>query len=448
MSQLEDNQLIYTFFNNLFFLKWVPGNEAGAIELNITSDCNYKCEYCYLYKNGDKLYPKEFRSPKLIKDNLKILIDWIIENNYYITRLDIFSGEFFSGQLGLDILNIIYETNLKKKYCSYIVIPSNCSFIKNKEYTKKVEEVFKKLKDIGIDVCISCSIDGRPIDELSRASKIDIKREDEYYNDLFTFGKKYKFGYHPMIGRTFLNHYKENYDWWIEQIQKYYDKSDWKNQKPMMLEIRNDDWDEEILKKYSDFLRYCAKKDLAELHNDNKEEMAHKLFYTSKNKIPSINDNLKLPFVEPRMTCAIQFYPCVRLGDLAFNPCHRTSYPGLNYGKFIVKNNKIVGMESWNIPLAVKIYSLNPIVSHPKCSVCKIKNICLKGCLGSQLESTGELFSPIDSVCNLFYTKMDTLYDIYNELGFIDIVMNDKDLSYDEKQNISYRLDIMRSIKK
>lgn len=447
MSQLEDNKLLYTLFDSLFFSKWNKSNQTGAIELNITADCNYKCEYCYLYMHGDKLYPKEERSPKKIKENLKLLIDWIHKNDYFIYTVNLFSGELLAGQLGLDILEILYQTNKKKKFCHDIVIPSNCSFIRNKDYTKKIDDFYKKFEELDIYIYISCSIDGGPIDETSRASKIDIKREEEYYNNLFTFGKKHNFGYHPMVARTFLNHYKENYDWWVKQIKTYYkDDPFLVDKKPMFLEVRNDDWDEEILKKYRDFLWYMVDTDIKEFHNGNIEEEAHRLFNTSKNKFFSVNELAKLPFVEPRMTCAIQFYPCIRLGDLVFNPCHRTSYSGLNYGKFTIENNTITGIEAWNVPLATKIYSINPITSHPKCSNCKIKEICLRGCLGSQLETTGELFSPIDSVCNLMYTKMSTLYEIYDYYNFIDIIMKDKDIPRQEKEQIQYRLNIMRRI--
>lgn len=446
MSQVEDNKLLYTLFDDMFFSKWTKDNVHGSVELNITADCNYKCEYCYLYRHGDKLYPKELRSPSKIKENAKIFFDWVQKNNYFIYTLDIFSGEFFAGKLGLEILDIIYEANKKKQFCYEIVIPSNCSFVYNDEYAEKVDKFYKKFKDLGIQIFISCSIDGGPIDEQSRASKVTIDRDESYYDKLFKYGVEHNFGYHPMVGRTFLKNYKENYDWWIEKIKKYYPKEEWGSKKPMFLEIRNDEWDAEDLDRYNKFLWYMVEKDIEVFHNGNVEEEAFRVFNTANNKVFAMNEIARLPYTEPRMSCAIQFYPCVRLGDLVLNPCHRTSYPGLNYGKFIVEDNSITGLEAWNTPLAVKIYSMNPNVTHPKCSACPIKAICSKGCLGAQLESTGELFSPIESVCNLMYTKVKTLIEIFDYYHFQDYVEKSNEISYDEKQDIARRLNIMRSI--
>jgi len=40
---------------------------------------------------------------------------------------------------------------------------------------------------------------------------------------------------------------------------------------------------------------------------------------------------------------------CVRLGDLAICPCHRTSYDKYLLGKFEVKDNQIIGIKANNV---------------------------------------------------------------------------------------------------
>ena len=91
---------------------------------------------------------------------------------------------------------------------------------------------------------------------------------------------------------------------------------------------------------------------------------------------------------------------CVRLGDLALCPCHRTSYDKYLFGKYIVENDEIVGVKANNVQLASAIYITNALIK-PKCNECPIAMMCLKGCLGCQYENTNDIFYPVESVCNL-----------------------------------------------
>ena len=98
----------------------------------------------------------------------------------------------------------------------------------------------------------------------------------------------------------------------------------------------------------------------------------------------------------------------LRLGDLTITPCHRTSYDYLNVGKFITNEKEIIDIEPLNVPVYLSINSAN-VVNFPKCQDCLIKTMCSGGCLGSQLESTGALFTPIESVCLLEHGKISTM---------------------------------------
>ena len=76
--QQEQNELLEYLVNNLIYPRfniYEDGHSQSILlELFITSDCNKNCEYCYLQKNKDLLYPKEYNDFTIIKNNCKILL--------------------------------------------------------------------------------------------------------------------------------------------------------------------------------------------------------------------------------------------------------------------------------------------------------------------------------------------------------------------------------------
>ena len=118
--------------------------------------------------------------------------------------------------------------------------------------------------------------------------------------------------------------------------------------------------------------------------------------------------------------CTISQELVVRVGDLAICPCHRTAYEEYLYGKFVVENNKIVDIKAINPEMAVKVIMSNLLTSDPVCSQCEIKEICLHGCLGSQLETMKDPFFPIPNICKFFKTKYKFILKYYKDHGIID----------------------------
>lgn len=444
-DRLERNRMLNTLFDRQFFRKWNPENKLGTIELIVTADCDMQCEYCYIHRYGDKLYPKELRNSETILDNLEILLNWIEDKRYYIETLDIFSGEFFAGELGFQVLEKIYQHALRRRFCGAIVIPSNFSFIGSEKRTGRVEEYFSKFEKIGISMFLSCSIDGKGVDGTARQS-LKGYRTDEYYDKVFSFSKKHQCGFHPMASKEFVANYKECFDWWVEMLLKHFGEEA-KFYVPMLLEVRNDTWDTATLSDYSDMLWYIAESSLKHFHKGDVKDFVHRIFHVpGKYEHVTMGDILKLPFTSNRCTCSIQSGPVVRLGDLALVPCHRTMYPEYHYGRLAVENGKIVGVEEKNVSLATKIYAMNPNVTHPKCSGCAIKSICLRGCLGSQLEVNGELFAPVESVCDLMYTKFKTLHEIYGFYHAYQMIEADPEIPTEYKRQVKYIKGVLERI--
>ena len=70
--------------------------------------------------------------------------------------------------------------------------------------------------------------------------------------------------------------------------------------------------------------------------------------------------------------------------------------------------------------MAIRILLANNTLCHFKCDTCPLNYFCLKGCFGSQIESTGDPFMPIPGVCKFFEEKFKFLTDKYEKLGVID----------------------------
>lgn len=451
--QDEKNILLESFINRY-------QKNVDSIEFIISSECNQACEYCYLYKHGHKMYSKESNDKHNVLHNLKLLLDYFYTNGFKVNTFELFSGEFFQLSYWEDVFTILYEhpitDNKDFEKRRFIGIPSNFSFLLDEEKTEKIEkwiDIFNNEKNIVL--FLSCSVDGpEDLESLERPIKNNSKiKQKDFYDKMFKFLKKHKYIPHPMITKNFVLNYKENYDFWIDNIMKYncaFEKNGSKVYNiPMFLEVRDpEQWDSpEVLEKYREFLLYMAEKDLKSYHNNNLEEFAMHV-------IDDFSDDMKnlglynkiqpypigLPTFSTKIPCSIQNGMVCRVGDLAIVPCHRTCYPNMLYGHFTTNedNTKITGVNGDKIGLAYKIQTCNPSRSFLKCSECSIKSICIKGCLGSQYENTGELFGSQENVCNMFKTKYRTIHEICEKYGIYEIANNNILIPDERRRYIEY----------
>ena len=388
----------------------------------MTATCNQKCEYCYLTKHGEKIYPFELRNSEQILHNLKLLLAYILKKDYDISTFDIFSGEVWATDFGISALEILLEyVKTTKHVPNMVCIPSNCSFILNEEYFPKICQLIDAYEYYGCKLVFSASIDG-PILEVENRSFRDesknVLRDDSFYTKLFEFCKKYNFGFHPMVNAYSIERWPEQYDWWLDKLNEYeFNYFAY----IMFLEVRNDEWTHEKIKSYLYFLNHAYEAVKEKIFNGNSEEMARCCLMSEGHTRVSQNYfHLGYMSYSPRMGCTIDRTIMIRLGDLSWVPCHRTSYDKFLYGKFIVEDDQIVGMEGLNLPLLFSIYGL-AYGGHPKCDTCHLGRMCTRGCYGAQYEAHKELFYPCDTVCDLMKAKLLFLYQkLKKDLEAID----------------------------
>ena len=416
--QKDQNEILEHFVFDTFYprLKEKTSNEDKSLGLEffITANCNKKCTYCYLQKHKEKLYPVELDSPDLIVNNLRILLDhFSTYNDGRYGKLDLFSGEIWGASLGNRIFDVLLEySKANKVKFQIIVIPSNCSFLRSEKATKIVEDYMAQFKAEGTRLAFSCSSDGLIIDEISRPynskSSMDIK---VFYEKLWDFTEKHNLCFHPMVDAFTIDKWPENLNWWIEESEKrHHNMID----RVMMLEVRNpDSWNDTTITQYLQFLKPITQYLMKYWDNDIESFLLDTFSLQPKHKSP-LKRATYFPWstrITNRSSCSVTQSLCIRLGDLTICPCHRLAYPKLNYGKYIVENDKIIGLEANNIAGMINHYVTGD-KGYLKCDSCTFAPYCVKGCHGAQFEYSKEYLYPIPSVCEL--EKVKILYIIYN----------------------------------
>lgn len=428
-----------------------------TVEFIFSSECDQKCEYCYLQKHFKEMnYPRANKKEDILH-NLKLFLDYLEEQDFQYKTYDIFSGEFFNLSYWEDIFQIFYEHQLSiGSKDRVMVIPTNYSFIADDEKIIHIEEWINKMLSTNCYVHLSCSIDGPEETDNSIRPNFNNKviKNNAFYDKVFSFVAKHNYAFHPMISKHFLENYKDNYDWFIDNIAKYdicfYDKEGRQMlSAPMLLEVRdNDEWDEHSLKLYKDFLNYVFEKDLHVLYKDNLRDIMYRVFDDHSDLYEKMTGVFRCqPYILAypstcgnKMSCSIQKHLVCRLGDLTMAPCHRLYYPEFEYGRFITNEDrtKIIGVEGYNPTLAFKIATLNPTRSNLKCGGCKYRGFCLQGCLGSQYEETSEIFGFQDKVCEMFKIKYETIHEICEKYKLYDMALNDEYIPSYRKEYVQY----------
>ena len=433
LNDQENDALLNFILQERFFKYWEKnyyGNvnpeimpiDSSNLELFITPTCNQKCEYCYLIKHKE-LYPQEINKPELILQNLDSLINYFIEKQYYIPQIDLFSGEIWHTDFGITILNKLYDSAFKGFKFDKIMIPSNGTFMQYPEYRDKIQTLIRKFKEINIRLTISFSIDGLVLEELNRPRVNDTMiRDENFYHKIFEFCKYNEFVFHPMVSSHSIDKWKENFIWW-KNICKEYNADPHKAL--MLLEVRDDNWSEQNIKDYCDFLKFLFL-DALNKYNNNIEDFIRFYFGLELQEPDEFKAGMGYtPYLliesSYNVPCSISTELIVRLGDLSIVPCHRLSYPQFIYGKFNTdENNKITHITSNNVYMPIRTYFGNHRNCTPICDTCLYKQFCIKGCLGAQYESNNDPFFVNFSVCNLEQAKLNTLVQLYMEYGIYD----------------------------
>lgn len=412
----ENDILMNDFHKRLFFDKRFTTENFESIELIWGRECNLKCKYCYYKNYGDSLYPKEIDSGENRKlDNLKMIVNWMKENRFE-GAIEIFSGEPFIHEKLIEGLH--YMLDSYKDSSSYrikqISVPTNGTFILNKKLTVKVKELLDKSYDIGIPIFLSFSIDGKYCESNRPMKSKNDKRDDKFYDDIFKFSQEYPHsGFHPMVYSESIENWKKNFLWFQKMFKKY--NRPW--HQLYLLEIRNWEWTLEQIREYGKFIEFMLEWTFDFVKGDKNKFLD--CLYVNQQGFNILSN----PFttIGRGIGCSIQSTFTIRVGDLAIVPCHRLAYDKFISGYFNVEDGKITDIRAKDIELLIAIKTIEG-KNFPYCENCAIKDLCMYGCLGSQYEVTGDMFTPIPSVCLLFHKKLSVMYKTFKRLDVWDML--------------------------
>lgn len=395
--EIENDILFNNFLNDYFYKEFKKGNDRIELELIISPVCNLGCKYCYLHKYYHKSFHKDMFDHDKTIANLKKILKWIEHNNFKI-ELDIFSGELFAQKIGYEVMDIIYEWCKENEgKIQKIVIPTNFTFICSEEYTKKVGNIVKNFEQIGIQIRLSASFDGKYCEENRPYVRdldiiFDHTRDDNYYNKVFDFIKEYDCGLHPMIYSHKIESWKDNFLWFQEQLEK--NGMDWRN--IYLLQVRNMEWTDEQIHEFYNFIYFLCDYSYNKLNKNSSEFID--FIYNQKNF-----NILGQPFgknIGKGLPCALQTELTIRVSDLKVFPCHRLLYKDFEIGQYEEDEQEVLKFKTKNASLGLTVHGFHT-KSHPTCRRCSFNKICIGGCLGAQYETNGSMFVPIQSVCKL-----------------------------------------------
>lgn len=421
LYQKEQNQLFESFLDRYYFQSFrgeveTETTNGRMIELFIKGSCSSGCKYCYLIKHSKELYPTEYQSDEQILENLRAFCRWFIKNKF-TTNIVFFTGEIIKSGFLFKILDVFLEyfsdpTNPYRP--RDIIYPENCDFLEDENLTEKVQEYIDKFKAIDLKFAFSLSIDGKYMDENRNKD-----HKDEFYKRVGEFADKNFFGFHPMVSAFNIDKWIENYKWWSEgeDIPKALGNY------LMMLEVRDNNWTDEAIEEYLKFLNFLIDYNF-ERNGRDISAFAERAFM-NKN-ILRYYDNISIAASLPSKTgfdnnglsCSVQKNLCIRLGDMAIVPCHRTSYDKYVTGYFDIdkESGDITGYIGKNVEALISVYSWSKD-SAPWCRDCDVKYWCPGPCLGSNYECNGDMFQPPESVCRLYHARTAFLLMKYEEMG-------------------------------
>lgn len=414
----EDDKLVNSFLGRTFLRTW-RDRKGGLenfrnLEFFLNTKCDLNCSYCYLAKYGHQLYPANLQEDGLVLNNLGMVLDWLVENKM-APHLELFSGEPLSQNVGFQALDMILDKfrNAESRP-SVIVVPTNFTFMLDEDKTRRVERLLEKSREMHIPIYLSASIEGKYCESSRPFKHGNDLRDDDYYDRVFAFCRRWRFSFHPMICSGNIRQWPANFIW----FQKMFAEHGISWDRLYLLEVRNVDWDKESIIRFEEFIGFLVKWIFAAPCHSRPEEYLEFLFGGSRglNILGS-----PLSVCGRGLGCSIQSTIHLRLGDLAIVPCHRTSYKGMELAHLEVKDGRIGRIKADSPELMIAIISLDG-KNQPMCETCTIRHLCSGGCLGSQLEVTGDLFSPIPTVCQLEHAKIRAMVKVYKELHILDSI--------------------------
>lgn len=442
--QQDNDALLQSFMERTYFKAWketnpevIRRNEGfygnyHSLEFGINQRCDLNCKYCYLQKFGEEYYPKSTTDKDKILENSEILLSWLWENQYH-PMLEIFSGDPLIQTIGLQVLELMIKyAEDGKKISEMISIPTNMGVLLHPKKKEKLIELMDRANKVCVRVGLSASVDGKFLEENRPFKNKNYIRDDKFYHELFTWARKYGIGFHPMVYSDSIHKWKDNFLWFQKKFAEY--GLPWTN--IYLLEVRNQEWTVEQCQELYKFVKWLVHWTWDRLGRDAQAFGYGGFFNILSSTLSSVGRGIG---------CSIQSSLQMRIGDLSWGLCHRLFYDKYICGGFKVENGKITGVKAHNFEVMLAV-GTSTVRNFPPCEKCIIKHLCSAGCLGSNFETTGDLFATPPSVCRMEHYKIMGILEGMEEIGVLNSLLSR--LGQDKQDSVIQLLKTRKQIRR
>jgi radical SAM protein with 4Fe4S-binding SPASM domain len=411
---VENEEFFKTFLESTFFDNWrnstrdsMKHHNYSSIEFSLGYACDLSCSYCYYTRYGKELYGKKSIKKENVLSNVEKVMKFIVKNNMLV-NIEIFAGEIFVISYIWDIFDIIlkHEAMLPvEKRPFAIIAPSNMSFLKEgrEEIFDKFAEYRQRFAELDIFFGISASVDGPFLDNDNRPSKTKKPYTKEFYEKLISYGTEFDYGYHPMIYSTGIEHWIDNYLWFAQNIQTNL----------YLLEVRNAEWNTKQSKQLYYFMKFLVHKIFKD-SNENHDSFLEFLGKRGTNIIESTYST-----IGRGIGCSLQSTLQLNMNELSLSSCHRLAYDYLQAGTFDFHEDGGYDFNPGNVEMYIATHAVDSKSMVP-CDSCAINELCSAGCLGANLEATGDAFINPPTMCAMEHAKILGIFEAFEEIGIVD----------------------------
>lgn len=366
--------------------------------LNVCSNCTLQTNELYPNQN---IFEPRLNSNKF--DNLLLLIDWYIKNEF-ICDIE-FNGclEDENNDNLYNTLSIIlnkFKQVKNNKHPNAIIFHTK---MKNINLIKTIEQLFE---DSDIRPCFYIHLDGYYCDN---------NYSEKEYNDIinYTIGNTH-FYYKAIINNKNINNWINNYQWWISKLglnnflsQMYLD------------ETLNDKWDYNSVNEYINFLNFQIDYLINNLDNFNS--------YIFENISTGFNNPLTIQLLDQEILTNIKYYQncafhnsvIIDLATMKIPACCQLNYPIYHLGEFNLEENNLV-IHPLNLSISIPKAHLKRS-STPHCEYCLYLNLCEKTCYGENFKVSYNPLCPIKESCYLKQHKYCFLLSKYQKLNLLNL---------------------------
>lgn len=411
MPILENNIFLNDVLYRNYYIDFQSENPKQAIDLVFSNDLCNSCDHCYLSldKKIDCYSKKENFSFSSIQNNLKIFVDWYIENHFNC-NINLKNGDLILTKENISLLDSFLNISPSSMITIYIytTLDTNCDF-------KTIEFYINKLKQHNIQISFKLLLNGLYCDTINRT--------EQFYQSILTFLNDKEYSIIANITPTNISFWIDNYKWWLTVLGEKALTS------ICLVEINSDQWTNELIGLYVSFLDFQV-----DVLSSIIPSFTNFVFLENDTNIHfnSIQLLSKEILINNKYYKECEFHNNLVIDIQTFNLllCSKINYDNFYLGHF----NKTTKQWEAIVPELSILKAHLKRSSTPHCEKCNFIDLCDGFCYGASFEKLYNPLIPIRQFCNLMTAKYQFLIYKYGTMKYFDLnILNNLNLSSEFK---------------